>query len=370
MGKLLRLPVTVDVPQYDGPPAAPNPRSSGIESGTTHSLDDARARHPASQFGGGSAESSSLGARINQVRESIAYARAVMGAAESELDPWRDKALELFTRGAGFMRERVDGEYDVDDFGFDPHLADGVLLPTIRPLYNNWFRVSTTGIENLPVEGGALLVVNHAGTIPIDGFMLAVGVHDNHPTQRHLRLLAADLVFETPMIGGLARKIGATLACNDDAQALLDRGHLVGVFPEGFKGVGKPFKERYRLQRFGRGGFVTAAIRSGVPIIPVSIIGSEEIYPMVYNAKAIARLFGFPYMPVTPFFPALGPLGAIPIPSKWHIEFGTPIPTTEYSAADADDPMVIFEVTDQVRETIQKTLYRLLSLRKNIFQDR
>nr|MBA2324938.1 1-acyl-sn-glycerol-3-phosphate acyltransferase [Pseudonocardiales bacterium] len=179
--------------------------------------------------------------------------------------------------------------------------------------------------------------------------------------------LGADLVFRTPMIGTVSRKAGVTLACNPDAERLLHSGELVGVWPEGFKGVGKPWKDRYKLQRFGRGGFVSAAIRTGVPIIPCSIVGAEEIYPLIADLKPLARLFGFPYFPVTPTFPLLGPLGVVPLPSKWFIEFGEPIRTDEYGPADADDPMVIFNVADQVRETIQQTLYKLLAQRRNAF---
>jgi 1-acyl-sn-glycerol-3-phosphate acyltransferase len=150
-------------------------------------------------------------------------------------------------------------------------------------------------------------------------------------------------------------------------ERLFAAGELVGVWPEGFKGVGKPFRERYRLQRFGRGGFVSAALRAGVPIIPCSIVGAEEIYPILGNAKVLARLLGLPYFPLTPTFPWLGPLGAIPLPSKWLIEFGQPIDTTGYGAAAAEDPMLVFNLTDQVRETIQQMLYQLLLQRRSTF---
>jgi len=174
-------------------------------------------------------------------------------------------------------------------------------------------------------------------------------------------------VFTLPFIGELARKGGATLASNEDAERMLRRGDLVGVWPEGFKGIGKPFSERYKLQRFGRGGFVSAALRTGVPIIPLSVVGAEEIYPLVGNVPSLARLLGVPYIPITPLFPLLGPLGLVPLPSKWIIEFGEPIRTDDYDTGAADDPMLVFNVTDQVRETIQQTLYRLLSQRRNAF---
>jgi 1-acyl-sn-glycerol-3-phosphate acyltransferase len=264
-----------------------------------------------------------------------------------------------------FLRRRLSGGYDVDEFGYDPDLTDQVLLPVLRPLAEKWFRVEVRGVENIPSDGGALIVANHSGTMPLDGLVTQLIVADH--AHRPLRTLAADLVFQTPFVGELARKGGATLASNDDAERLLGRGDLVGVWPEGFKGIGKPFSERYKLQRFGRGGFVSAAMRTGVPIVPCSIVGAEEIYPLVGNIASLARLLGVPYIPITQFFPLLGPIGLIPLPSKWLIEFGEPIRTDEFPDGAADDPMLVFNVTDQVRETIQQTLYTLLMQRRSVF---
>jgi 1-acyl-sn-glycerol-3-phosphate acyltransferase len=269
--------------------------------------------------------------------------------------------------GLDFLRRRLTGDYETDEFGFDPDLTDHVLLPLLRPLFSRWFRVETHGVENVPDTGGGLIVANHSGTVPVDAMMTTVALHDDHPARRRLRLLGADLVFEMPVVGSLSRKLGSTLACNEDAERLLTGGELVGVFPEGFKGIGKPFRERYTLQRFGRGGFVTAALRTGAPIIPCAIVGAEEIYPMIGNAKTIARLLGLPYFPLTPTFPALGPLGLVPLPSKWLIAFGEPIETASYGPAAAEDPMLVFNLTDQVRETIQQSLYQLLLQRKSVF---
>jgi 1-acyl-sn-glycerol-3-phosphate acyltransferase len=269
--------------------------------------------------------------------------------------------------GLAFLRRRLTGDYEVDEFGYDEELTDQVLMSLLRPVYEKYFRVEVKGVENIPSKGGALIVANHSGTLPLDGLMMQVAVHDNHPAGRHLRLLAADLVFVLPVVNELARKAGHTLACAEDAQRLLERGEVVGVMPEGFKGVGKPFSERYKLQRFGRGGFVSTALRAGTPIIPCSIVGAEEIYPMIGNAKTLARLLGFPYFPVTPTFPWLGPLGAIPLPTKWTIQFGEPIPTDGYPPEAAEDPMLMFNLTDQVREQIQHTLYKLLVQRRSVF---
>lgn len=268
-----------------------------------------------------------------------------------------------------FLQRRVTGDYTVDEFGFDQHLTDNAVLPALAPLYERWFRVEVGGIEHVPSNSGALLVANHAGGLwALDAVMTAVAVRREHPAGRHLRMLGADLIFRTPLLGELARKAGVTFACNADAQRLLRAGELVGVWPEGFKGIGKPFRERYKLQRFGRGGFVQAAVRCSVPIIPVTIIGSEEIHPVLGNAKTLARMLNLPYFPLTPTFPWLGPLGLLPLPSKWYIEFGEPIRTDELNPDAADESAVVFDLTDRVRETIQSSIYRLLIQRRSIWR--
>jgi 1-acyl-sn-glycerol-3-phosphate acyltransferase len=263
-----------------------------------------------------------------------------------------------------FLRRRLTGEYEVDEFGFDPQLTDAVVHPLLRRLYRDWFRVDVLGVEHLPTSGPALVVANHSGTLAVDALMLALAVHDESPAHRYLRLLGADLVFRMPLVSELTRKTGGTLACNPDAERLMRAGELVGVFPEGFKGVGKLYRDRYKLQRFGRGGFVSAALRTGTPIVPVAIVGAEEIYPMVADFKPLARLLGTPYFPITPTFPWLGPLGLVPLPSKWYIAFSPPIETGGM-ADHADDPLAIFNLSDQVRETIQQSLRDLLMIRES-----
>ena len=292
------------------------------------------------------------------------------GAALLEVVTSRVRPAEMEARVAsilGFLARRLSGEYELDDFGFDPEFAETIPLALLRPLYKHWFRVEVRGIENLPSTGGALIVANHSGAVPIDALMASVAVHEEHPEHRFLRILGADLVFQTPFLAGIARRSGSTLASNPDAERLLADGNLVGVWPEGFKGIGKPFTERYKLQRFGRGGFVSAALRTGTPIVPCSIVGAEETYPIIGNVPSLARLLGLPYLPITPFFPLLGPLGMIPLPSKWLIEFGTPVPTHDYEPAAAEDPMLVFDLTDQIRQSIQQTLYSLLVQRRSIF---
>jgi 1-acyl-sn-glycerol-3-phosphate acyltransferase len=274
---------------------------------------------------------------------------------------WEDSLDETIS----FIRKRLRGDYAVDEFGFDPEFTTKIFLPVLRRLADSWFRVEVRGAENLPIDGSALLVSNHAGTLPIDGMILQTVVYDE--IGRHVRMLGADLIFKMPYSHDLARKTGSTLACQEDAERLLACNQLVAVFPEGFKGLGKPYVDRYKLQRFGRGGFVAAALRAQVPIIPIAIVGSEEIFPLIARAPGLARVLGLPYFPITPLFPWLGPLGMIPLPSKWIIQFGEAITTDELGPGAADDPMIVFNITDQVRETIQQTLYTLLMQRRSAF---
>jgi 1-acyl-sn-glycerol-3-phosphate acyltransferase len=274
---------------------------------------------------------------------------------------------ESVREALALLRRRLTGEYEVDPFGFDPELTERVLLPLVRPVVRRYFRVEWRGLENVPATGAALLVGNHAGTIPVDAVVMKFGVLDEHPAHRHVRLLAAELAFRMPFVGGLARKSGNTPASPEDAFRLLSEGALLGVFPEGYKGVGKPYRERYRLQRFGRGGFIELALRARAPVVPVAIVGSEEIYPKIADARLLARMLGLPYFPITPFFPWLGPLGAIPLPSKWIVEFGTPITTDGYDEDAWQDAMLVFELTDTIRDVIQQTLYRNLMSRRSVF---
>jgi 1-acyl-sn-glycerol-3-phosphate acyltransferase len=289
---------------------------------------------------------------------------AVTALREAAGDRW----LDHVGIAADFARRRLTGDYDIDDFGFDEDLTTSVLMPLLRPLHRHYWRVSSHGVHHLPTAGGGLVVANHAGTLPADAMITRLDILDH--TGRHARELAADLVFRLPVIGELGRKTGATLASNDDADRLLERGELVAVWPEGFKGVGKRWKDRYKLQRFGRGGFVATALRAQVPIIPTAIVGSEEIYPMVYDLRLLARLLGLPYFPVVAqmfALPVLGPLALLPLPSKWIIEYGEPIDTTSYGPDAADDPMAVFDLTDQVRDRIQEMLYRNLMGRRSVF---
>ena len=267
------------------------------------------------------------------------------------------KQQELAKRGPDYL---------VDEFGFDPQFTES-FLPLFQSLYRDYWRIETTGLQHVPATGRALLVSNHAGVLPWDGTMIKTAVFTEHPHPRHVRALVASTFMGMPMLSWFLRRTGQTVGHPDDTRRLLERDELVLVFPEGVRGTGKKFKERYRLRRFGRGGFVSIAIRAGAPIIPVSVVGSEEIYPMLSEVPVVAKLLGLPYFPVTPFFPWLGPLGLIPLPSKWRIKFHAAIHVEQNPAEAADDQHLVMALADEVRETIQQGIYENLKLRRGVF---
>jgi len=256
--------------------------------------------------------------------------------------------------------------YAVDDFGFDPEWTES-LLTVFKALYRDYWRVETTGVEHVPPAGRALLVANHAGVLPWDGTMIKTAVFAEHPQPRHVRALVASQFMGMPALSWFLRRTGQAVGHPDDTRRLLERDELVLVFPEGTRGTGKGFKDRYRLRRFGRGGFVATAIRAQAPIIPISVVGSEEIYPMIADLRPVARLLGLPYFPVTPFWPLLGPIGMIPLPSKWRIQFHPPIEVTHLAPQAAEDQHLVMAMADDVRDIIQRGIYDNLKLRRGVF---
>ncbi|MBA3370927.1 MAG: acyltransferase family protein [Thermoleophilaceae bacterium] len=250
---------------------------------------------------------------------------------------------------------RLEGDYAEDEWGFDEGFADAV-FPLLELMYERWWRVRAIGVGNVPAHGRALLVANHAGVLPWDATMIATAIMREHPLPRPTRFLVLRWAFELPWLSIAVRRLGGVVASPYNAVRLLEEEELVAVFPEGARGIGKRWSERYRLQRFGRGGFVEIALRTGAPIVPVAVVGSEEIYPKIADARLLARLIGAPYFPITPTFPALGPLGAIPLPSRWRIEFGEPIETAGYGPDSAEDRRLVLELAERVRSDIQNRL--------------
>jgi 1-acyl-sn-glycerol-3-phosphate acyltransferase len=261
------------------------------------------------------------------------------------------------------MRDRSDV---VDEFGRDPQVAARI-DPMLDFLYRSYFRVETRGLGHIPDDGRGLIVANHSGTLPYDGAMIMHAVRTEHRSHREVRPLVEDFVFHFPYLGTLMNRIGGVRACPENAERLLNQDQLVAVFPEGIKGIGKLFKERYQLQRFGRGGFIKLALKSDAPIIPTAVVGAEEVHPMVTKVTWLAKSVGIPYIPVTPTFPFLGPLGMVPLPTKWFIAFGEPLYfNAEYGSDGANDRILVNKLAEQVRTRIQEMLDSLLKQRRSI----
>lgn len=261
------------------------------------------------------------------------------------------------------MRNRSE---EVDEFGLDPKYA-ARWQPLFDFLYKRYFRVETVGAANIPSEGRCLVVANHSGTLPYDGAMLKTAMLQAHPAKRDFRWLAEDFIFYLPFLGAFMNRIGAVRACQENAERLLKMERLVGVFPEGVKGIGKLYRDRYKVQRFGRGGIIRLCLRTSTPIVPCAVIGAEEATPMLYRLEYLANMIGVPYLPVTPTFPALGPLGLVPAPTKWRITFGEPIRFEGYGPEAADDSLLVGRLTEKVRSTIQGMLDRGVSERQSVW---
>jgi 1-acyl-sn-glycerol-3-phosphate acyltransferase len=261
------------------------------------------------------------------------------------------------------MRDRSE---EVDEFGYSPE-HDARWRPVFDFLYERWWRVEVVGMDNVPSSGRVALVANHSGAVPYDGIMLAAALRHEHPSSRQLRWLAEDFIFHLPFAGTFLTRLGAVRACQENAERLLRRDACVAMFPEGVKGISKLFRDRYRLQRFGRGGHIKLAMRTRTPVVPVAILGAEEIHPLIAPSAALGRLFGLPYFPVTPTFPLLGPLGMIPLPSKWRIVFGEPLSMEDYDPSAADDEVLVGRLNEKLRSTIQEMIERALRERRSVF---
>jgi len=297
---------------------------------------------------------------------------SLSGMTDSEwLDPAAWQGIAMVAQIAvdvqrDFVARRLRGEYDVDEWGYDQEIANYFAL-VAGLMYNKYWRVELTGVEHIPNFGRALLVANHSGVLPTDGAMIAYGISEHHPAHRLARAMVANLFPSLPFFSSLLNKTGQVLAHPDNGRRLLESDELVLVFPEGYKGVGKLFKDRYKLARFGRGGFVKMAVEAQAPILPVAVVGAEETYPMLANIKPIARLIGFPFFPITPTFPLLGLFGVVPLPSKWYIDIGEPIDTSQLDPESIQNPAYLSDLTDMVRNRVQEMIDKRLAARRSIF---
>lgn len=255
---------------------------------------------------------------------------------------------------------------EVDEFGMDP-VFEELVMPVLDFFYHRWWRIESNGVKNIPSEGRGLLVSNHSGTLPFDGAMTKLAVRKEHPAKREVRFLVEDFVFYFPFLSSAIMRFGGVRACQENAQRLLDHDQLVAVYPEGVKGLGKYYKHRYQLARFGRGGFITLCMRSRSPVVPVAVVGAEETAPIIAKSTFLAKLFRVPYFPITVTFPWLGLLGLVPLPTKWTIDFGEPLDVTDRGRASLSDDLFINRQSERVRSAIHNMMIYRLQRRKSIF---
>lgn len=258
----------------------------------------------------------------------------------------------------------VERSGKVDEFGMD-EIVLGRARPLFELLFERYWRVDVSGLEDVPDPGPSLLVANRSGLLPYDGLMLAHALErDGH---QRPRFLVADWLVTLPFMQPFLARLGGVRACRENADRLLRSGRTVIAFPEGMKGAAKVFRERYQLKRFGRGGVVRVALENRVPLVPVGIVGAEEAHPILFKWHTPARAIGLPFIPVTPTFPAFGPLGAVPLPTKWIVRAGAPIPLDHLEADAANDELLIARLTEELRAKIQSLVDTALSDRESVW---
>jgi len=258
---------------------------------------------------------------------------------------------------------RVAVASEPDPFGLDRSFR-AYTIPIFQFMFEQYWRTRVSGMENVPATGPALVVANHSGAVPADAFMLAAALELRHPERRCLRVLYDKFVDALPFVGDVYRRLGGVTASLPNAERLLQRGELVGLFPEGIAGVEKRCTERYRLRPF-KTGTARLSVRTGSPVIPVAIVGAEEAYPVVARLYRVGRLVGVPWIPVTPLFPVCGIAGALPLPTKWSMHFGAPIPPPPADGRSEDARVA--ELTGRIRAAIERSLCDLLAKRDGIF---
>ncbi|HXD57890.1 MAG TPA: lysophospholipid acyltransferase family protein [Thermoleophilaceae bacterium] len=257
---------------------------------------------------------------------------------------------------------------ELDDWGRSERVFS-LMEPVLNFYYRYWFRVEQEGVENVPADGGALLVSNHSGALPPDAPMIMQAIRNEHPHPRPLYMLGEHWFKGYPGVGMLTNKLGLVAAHPANAERLLrDEGRLAIVFPEGQKGSRKLYWQRYRLRRFGRGGFIKTALRAGVPIVPIALIGAEEAMPIFAHVPLLQRLTGLIYFPINHAFPQFGPLaGMMYLPAKFKIRFLEPVSFDGYCPEDADDLELVQSLAEQVRVRIQTEVDRLLASRESVW---
>ncbi|HEU4327066.1 MAG TPA: lysophospholipid acyltransferase family protein [Roseiflexaceae bacterium] len=310
-------------------------------------------------------------ARMTAENANRALALLRENVSSDYLDPdfWRGLGMVLqyqIDEVKGLVQRRLRGEYTTDQFGLDTEVVE-LLRPFASFLYKTWWRVGVEGLEFVPDTGRALLLANRAGAVPWDTAVIATALLDEHPASRLTRNLYPSWFSSIPVLAPVLPALGQVPALRENAERLLEADELVCAYPEGVRGAGKLLRDRYKVGSFGRGGFVQAALRTGAPIVPVAVIGSEETYPVLANARPLARALRLPYFPITPTFPWLGAVGLVPLPTRWTLVFHPPISTADYGPEAADDTRLVAELAERARGTVQTTLDVRVPERKSWF---
>lgn len=293
----------------------------------------------------------------------------VVRAAEGVLDVYARLGRTLedasVARALAGLSERIGG--DPNDFGFDPDF-ERALLPLLRFLYRSWWRVELAGVEKIPAEGPVVLVGNHSGNLfAYDGAMLRRAVADHHSAERWVRPLLDASVCDVPVLGDVMARCGGVVDTEENAEILLDRGEVIAVFPEGAASFHRAYGSRYEVGPFVDDGFVRVALRAGAPIVPVAVVGAEETHPALGRVEWLAKRVGLPSLPLTPTFPWLGVGGLLPLPSRWRIEFGTPLRGLPDRAAGIDDEALVRRVSARARGRVQALVERAVGRRGRAF---
>ena len=263
----------------------------------------------------------------------------------------------------------IEPDRRINDWGRSERVEELFDRTLVEFFYRYWFRAEVEGVENVPSSGGALLVSNHSGALPPDAVTIARAIREEHPHPRALNITVEHFFKGYPLFSMLIPKIGCVPAHPANVHRLLyDEEQLVLVFPEGRKGTEKPFHQRYRLRRFGRGGFVSAAMRAQAKLVPVCVVGAEESAPIFAHLRPLQRLTGLAYFPLTPTFPLLGPLGMLGyLPAKFRIRFLEPIDTAELGEGAEEDKALVQTVSQEVRARIQENLHEMVAARKSVW---
>lgn len=290
-------------------------------------------------------------------------------ARESAPAPWDDVDWPRLYDGLRRRLSRIgisERSGHVDEFGMDDAALERARA-FFDFLFDVWWRVDLAGLEMLPAKGPCLLVANRSGLLPYDGLMLSHALQRLHTKDERPRFLVADWLITLPFMQPSLARLGGVRACPENAAHLLETGRWVIAFPEGAKGAAKVFRDRYRLQRFGRGGVVRLALERGVPLVPIGVVGAEEAHPVLFKSVTPARAVGLPFLPVTPTFPLLGPLGAVPLPSKWVVRIGEPFQLDHLPAEVRDDELLVSRLNAELRERIQSLVDVALADRESVF---